>query len=71
MLHGMGGEGMSFIISPVNDLLAFEADPLKTVVDQAVSEVSRLVDYAVKHSDVDRKEYISAIIKKKKEKGAE
>ena len=48
-----------FIISPVYDNLAFERDPLKTVTEQAVSEISGL---RVKNIEVDRKDYVSAII---------
>ena len=62
---------MNYVISPFNDINAFEADPLKATVEQATLEVKWLVDYAVKHSDVDRKEYISAIIKALAEKSAE
>ena len=53
---------MCMILESKYDNQAFERDPLKTVTDQAVSEVKRLVDYGVKNTEVDRKDYVSAII---------
>ena len=53
---------MSFEITPFDNYDEFKVDPMSAVTKTAKKEIRRILDYAVKHSDISRKEYVSGII---------